>query len=124
MGNKTCTRLMEGHIYRLGDLLLEAACCDGWTLNVLTNSGEYVPVTDGSLIAYELRPDGQWDRVYCCVSPLLPAEEECTFDYGETVQIALTQLICVATCRSDAQEMLREQEYDRQIREVMAAMEW
>lgn len=64
MSNSTYNSLKERHIYRFRGLLLEAAYCDVWTLNLLTERGEYIPVEHGVLIAYELRADGSWDSVH------------------------------------------------------------
>jgi hypothetical protein len=124
MSNNTNAGLIEGHVYSYGNLLLEAAYCDSWTLNLLTALGEDVPDTDGSLIAFELRADGQWDSVYCSVPLFLPEEEGCVMCYGDTVTIDLEELVHLAGCRSKVQDILLEQECERRIRELMATIEW
>lgn len=124
MGNKTYANLIEGHIYQFDDLLLEAACCDVWTLNLLTITGEYVPAAHGALIAYELRTDGLWERVHCSFFPRLPGGELLTFFQGASVEIDLARLIVVAARRSDVQDSLHELEQDQQFRELMAVMDW
>lgn len=123
MSNGTYNSLIEGHVYRFCGLLLEAAHCDVWTLNLLTERGEYVPVEHGALIAYELRADGSWDTVHYSFEPLLlPGGEVWTFSYGDRVEIGPAQLVPVANRRSDVEGLLREQE--QQFREIMAAMDW
>jgi len=124
MSSSTFTSLTENHVYRLGNLLLEAALCDVWTLIVLTDDGEHVPRQHGALIAYQLRADGFWDSLYDCHTPRLPDADSWCFAYGGIKSINLGDLVYVAENRSTLQAEFQERELDQKFREIMAVMEW
>lgn len=123
MGSTT-NDFVEYHVYQLGNLLLEAAYCDVWTLIVLAANGEYTPKADGALAAYQLRDDGLWDSVYHCRERQAHGEAQWAFAYGDAVQIDLAHLVSVADSRLYVQAEARERELDRRFYEIMAAMNW
>ena len=124
MSSNIFTGLTENCVYELGNLLLEAAYCDGWTLIVVTPSGGHVTRQHGALVAYQLRDDGLWDSVHDCYSPRLPRGQRWCFAHGDAVKIDTKQLTVVADRRTTVQDNFREQQIERQFREIMATMEW
>lgn len=122
--NRTTYNLVEYQVYQFGDLLVEAAYCDVWTLIVLGPNGEYAAKQHGALAAYQLRDDGLWDSVYHCSSPRVLGGGEWKFVYGDVVEIGQECLKPVADSRFYIQAEFRELQIDQQFREIMAAMDW
>jgi hypothetical protein len=117
-------QLAEHHIYRLGNLLLEATYRRGWTLMVLTENGNHVPRKHGALVAFRLRDDGLWETVRDHATRNFFGWKKWSVVYGEPQIIELEHLERVAASRSAIRETLQDQEVDAKFREIMAAMEW
>ena len=122
--SSTFTSLTDNHVYRLGNLLLEAAFCEVWTLILLTDKGEHITRRHGALIAYQLRPDGFWDMLYDCHRPKLPSVEAWSFVYGGITHLDINVLEFVAENRSTFVADLEERELNQKFSEIMVAMEW
>jgi hypothetical protein len=116
--------LSENHVYRFGNLLLEATYRRGWTLMILTENGNHVARKNGALVAFRLRDDGLWDTVYDRASRYLLGWKKWSVTYGEPLAINFSQLAPIADSRYAVEEQLQEREIDRKFREIMAAMEW
>ena len=124
MNGGTLANLKEYHVYKLDGMLVEAACCEVWTLIVLRENGEYIPKEHGALVAFQLRSDGVWDSLYHCYSDLLPGGDPWTVVYGDALNIDPSRLEPVAESRLFIQAEFHEQELDRRFYEIMAEMEW
>jgi hypothetical protein len=116
--------LTEHHIYRFGNLLVEAAYRRGWTLTVLTKNGNYVARKHGALVAFRMRDDGMWQPIYDRAMRYFFGWKKWSITYGEPLVINFSQLKRVAESRFAVEERLQQLEVDRKFREIMSVMEW
>jgi hypothetical protein len=116
------TNLAQHHVYRLGDLLLEANFYDVWTLKTVTESGYHVAREHGALVAYRLRADGLWDSVYDCQKRGFLGWKSWSFTYGTPRALDLGQLIYVSESRTILKAQFQERDVDRKFYEIMATM--
>ena len=115
--------LVSGHVYRLGEQLLEAhALGDIWRLYLLDERGAYVAEAQGRLMAYELRTDGSglWDKLhYAQIAAIWPAW---AFLRGGQVEVDQAHLCFVAESRQVVTELWQLE--DERFFELMAEFSW
>jgi hypothetical protein len=116
--------LTENHVYRLGNVLVEAIFRDVWTLMVVTESGYHVPREHGALVCYKLRADGLWDTVHDNKTRRLLGWESWSFTLGTPTTIDTDVLVTVAESRAALKVKYQEREIDHKFRVIMSAMEW
>lgn len=116
--------LAENHVYRLGDVLVEAIFRDVWTLMIVTESGYHVPREHGALVCYKLRADGLWDAVHDNKTRRLLGWESWSFAFGARTTIDTDALVPVAESRAALKAEYQQREIDRKFREIMRDMEW
>jgi hypothetical protein len=116
--------LQEHHVYRFGNLLVEATYRRGWTLMVLTENGNHIARQHDALVAFRMRDDGLWEPVFDRASRNLFGWRKWSVSYGEPVVISFSQLEHIAQSRYAVEEELQQREIDRTFREIMAGMDW
>lgn len=116
--------LRENHVYRHGNLLLEATYRRGWRLMVVNEDGFHVTRQQGALVALELRDDGLWDTLYDQITRRFFGWKRWGTVHGAPRRIEWSALEHFVESRFAIKEAFQTREIDQKFREIMAAMQW